>query len=216
VSALVPPLICLVTDRRQLSPQGRVDRQIADLREWLKEAIDVVDLVQIRERDVDAGVLLPLVVDLVRRAAGSRTRVVVNDRLDVACAAAAHGVHLPADGPETGRVRRLRPEGLVGRSIHSFEEALANQDADYLLFGTVFPSESKPEGWAVQGIEALRRTAASSVPPVIAIGGITPERAVRCREAGAGGVAAIRLFLPPPAGLGIREAVRRVREDLVQ
>jgi len=207
-------VICLVTDRRQLAPEVPAADQLDALARWATEAIDEVDLIQIREPDVDASHLQPLVEGLMHLASGTRTRVVVNDRFDVALAAGADGVHVRGDGPSIARLRTLRSNWWIGRSVHSAAESAATEDADYLLFGTVFPSQSKPEGWAAQGIDALRAVVESSVAPVIAIGGVTVERAERCVEAGAAGVAAIGLFLPPPAGLGIRAAARRLRETL--
>jgi thiamine-phosphate pyrophosphorylase len=214
VSRLGRPILCLITDRRQLAPQAPAPDQLATLAHWAAEAIDEVDLIQIREREVDASHLRSVVEELTRLATGTRTHVVVNDRCDVALAGGAHGVHLRGDGPPIARVRALNADWLVGRSIHSAAEAAGIADADFLLFGTVFPSQSKPDGWPATGIDALRSAVAAAVVPVIAVGGITVERAASCAEAGAAGVAAISLFLPPPAGLGIRAAARGLRQAL--
>jgi thiamine-phosphate pyrophosphorylase len=221
VSRLPDRLVYLVTDRRQLTPEARTTREeIAALEAWLDEAIGVVDVVQVRERDLDAAPLLHLVTRLARRAEDSPTRVVVNDRADVAVAAGADGVHLRADGVPVARVRVLGPAGwLVGRSAHTLSEVGGAGGADYVIFGTVFTSASKAAGTRAAGVDALRAAAGTSRAPVIAIGGIDPERASRCVEAGAGGVAAIGIFLPPgrtPISRGIQVAAEELRRAMTR
>jgi len=214
VTGIARPCICLVTDRRQLSPDARtIADELHALSRWIDQAADLVDLIQIRERDLEGARLLALASDVVSRAKGTRTAVVVNDRADVALAARAAGVHLRADGPAVERVRAIGPGGwIVGRSIHSVDEA-ATSGADYVIFGTVFPSRSKREGLS-QGIEHLQAAARASRAPLLAIGGIDPGRAGECWRAGAAGVAAIGLFLPEgraPGSLGIARAVDALR-----
>jgi thiamine-phosphate pyrophosphorylase len=216
VIVLPRPCLCLVTDRRAVAPAARSLRlELLGLQVQLDEAIDAgIDLIQIRERDLDAATLVTLVTGLVRRAP-TGVRIVINDRADVAVAAGAAGVHLRADGPPMARVRSLGPAGwLVGRSIHDADEADAS-DADYLIFGTVFGTRSKPAGSPVAGLEALRHACGRTSVPVLAIGGITPARAGTCRATGAAGLAAIGAFLPPgstPDALGPAVAVRAFRE----
>jgi thiamine-phosphate pyrophosphorylase len=208
VSALPRPCLCLVTDRRRAAPDARTTpAALRELDRQLDEAIDAgIDLIQIRERNLDAAALHAFVAAVVARAPAS-TRVVVNDRADVAVAAGASGVHLRADGPATARARLTGPAGwVVGRSVHTVEECAAAGDADYLIFGTVFPSASKPLDSPVAGLDALRAACAVSAAPVLAIGGITPERMAACRDAGAAGIAAIGAFLPSPA-----RAIRQMR-----
>ncbi|MCA1652313.1 MAG: thiamine phosphate synthase [Acidobacteria bacterium] len=153
-----------------------------------------VDLIHVRERDLADRALVDLVSSVVEAVAGTATAVVVNDRPDVALAAGAHGVHLRADSLPPHAVRRIAPPGfLIGRSVHSEDEArLVEQEggADYLVFGTVFPSRSKPDR-SPAGIDALRRACAAVRLPVLAIGGMTVERAVDVARAGASGIAAI-------------------------
>jgi len=158
-----------------------------------------IDLIQIRERDLDAATLLAFAAEVVRRAPAT-ARIVVNDRADVAVASGAAGVHVRSDGPPAARVRSLGPPGwLVGRSVHAANEAAAASDADYLIFGTVFPSTSKPAQTVVAGLEGLRAACAAASTPVLAIGGIARGRVADCRRAGASGVAAIGAFLGEPA-----------------
>jgi thiamine-phosphate pyrophosphorylase len=210
------PLICLVTDRRAATPGARTLREeLAGLERQLDEAMTAgVDLIQLRERDLDAANLGALAARLVGRAPAP-VRIVINDRADVALAAGAAGVHLRADGPGVAVVRPLGPAGwLVGRSVHSPEEAAASGTADYLVFGTVFASPTKGQDAPVAGAEALRAAVAASAAPVLAIGGIAPERMAACRQAGSAGVAAIGVFLPRGSAahaLGAGEAVLALR-----
>jgi len=216
VALAQPVTICLVTDRRQLSPHARTAREeVTALAHWLEEAVAAgVDLIHLRERDLPASLLCELARAVGAAARGSNTRVVVNDRADVAQAAGCDGVHLPGDGLPVARVRALggRPDAtwMVGRSVHTVEEARAHADADYLLFGAVFASGPKPG----RGVDALREVVAAVPGAVIAIGGLTAPRAAECLTAGAAGVAAIRLFLPPGRAadaVGITTAVSQLR-----
>lgn len=214
---LVPPVVCLVTSRRAVAPDARTLRDaLADLDRQIDAAMEAgIDLVQVREPGIEAGALRDFVARLVGRAPAS-TRVVVNDRADVARVAGAHGVHLRADGPPASAVRGLvGPRWVVGRSVHAAGEARSASDADYLIYGTTFPSRSKGPGAPVGGVEGLAAVVADAAVPVLAIGGITPERVRACRAAGAAGVAAIGLFLPQnrtPESLGPAEAVRALRQ----
>lgn len=158
-----------------------------------------IDIIQVRERDLPDGELAALVRAIVAAVTGTRARVLVNDRADIAIAAGAAGVHLRGDSAPAFRVRAMAPEAfLIGQSVHSLADvdaAVAAGGADYLLFGTVFPSEGKPEGHPVAGLDALRRVCARSPLPVIAIGGMTDARVAAVRDAGAAGFAAIGLFM---------------------
>jgi thiamine-phosphate pyrophosphorylase len=209
--------VCLVTDRRRTSPGARTTAaEIAGLEVLLDEAIEAgVDLIHVRERDLDAGRLRDLVVRLMARASG-RTRIVVGDRVDVAVAARADGVHVRGDGPDVRRVRGLLEDGaLVGRSVHLGDPPGAGEGADYVIFGPVYQTASKPEGWHPAGVEGLRQAVAAG-GRVVAIGGITPDRVAACLAAGARGVAGIGIFLPPdrwPGGLGPAAAARALKAE---
>jgi thiamine-phosphate pyrophosphorylase len=165
--------------------------------EQCREAVRAgVDMIQVRERDLDGGRLASLVTELVRLTRGTATRVVVNDRLDVALACRADGVHLRGDSIPPGRARSIAPAGfLIGRSVHHEAEAKAvAPDVDYLIAGTVFPTSSKPGLTECLGVEGLARICRSVSVPVLAIGGMTPDRLADVATAGAAGVAAIGLF----------------------
>jgi thiamine-phosphate pyrophosphorylase len=157
-----------------------------------------VNVIQVRERQLSDRDLGAFVRDLTREVHPFATRVLVNDRTDIALAAGADGVHLKSHAPSAPDVRSIVPaDFLIGRSVHSEDEAEAAAAAggcDYLLFGTVYPSASKPADHPVAGIETLAAVCRRVTLPVLAIGGITAERASAVAGAGAAGIAAISLF----------------------
>lgn len=128
----------------------------------------------------------------VRLSARPPIRLFVNDRLDIALVAGATGVQLSSEGLPPDEARRLSPDWWIGRSVHSVAEARAARalGADYLLAGPVYHTATHPEALPL-GLEPLREITRLGVP-VIAIGGVTPERAPALAEAGVHGVAAIR------------------------
>ena len=182
-----------VTDRRRFALT--VDRLAACAGAAARGGVDVI---QIREPDLPDREMAGLVRAVVAATAATAARVLVNDRVDVAIVAGAAGVHLRADSPPASRVRAIVPKGFViGRSVHTRAEvdaAIADGGADYLLFGTVFPSAGKPQGHPVAGLDALREVCAATTLPVIAIGGMTEARAAAAVGAGAAGVAAVEFF----------------------
>jgi thiamine-phosphate pyrophosphorylase len=190
--------ICLVTDRRQLVPAGASgDAAARCLVAQARHAVDAgVDVIQIRERDLDAAALAAIVRAVLDVTRGSRTRVVVNDRVDVAIACGADGVHLRSDSIRPAAVRALVPASFViGRSVHGPADVPGSRGADYLIAGTVFATASKPADRALLGIDGLRAVASAADVPVLAIGGITVDRMAEAAAAGASGVAAIGLFI---------------------
>ncbi|MEO5823313.1 MAG: thiamine phosphate synthase [Vicinamibacteraceae bacterium] len=199
--SLPRPCVCLVTDRSRLPPS--IDTVVpppalGPLVDRLVLAGEAgIDLLQIREPDLSAADLIGVVREVRARLAGAGARIVVNERVDVALAADADGVHLKADSIPTALVRQHVPAAfLVGRSVHTVDEARAAEaeGADYLIFGTVFPSGSKPRGHHTAGLDALTATAQAVSIPVLAIGGISLNTVAAAAEAGASGVAAIGLF----------------------
>lgn len=192
-------MICLVTDRRRLSTAADDIDRLVDLVAAAARA--GIDMVQIRERDLDARRLTGLVRRCVDVAEGTRTKVLVNDRADVAVAAGAHGVHLRGDSMAAAAVRSLVGDDvLVGRSVHGADEARAVSGAggvDYVIFGTLYPSASKSAAHPLATHDELAAVCQAGVP-VLAIGGITVERAAEVARAGAAGIAGISLFVPPP------------------
>jgi thiamine-phosphate diphosphorylase len=203
------PAIMMVTDRSRGG--SGVDGLVGAVR---AAAAAGVDLVQVRERGLDDGPLLMLARRVREAVEGTATRVAINDRLDVALAAAAHGVHLPSNGVSARRIRdTVSADILIGRSVHGEEEAVAAErdgGYDYLVFGTVFATASKPTGHPVRGLDALGRVCRAVALPVLAIGGVTVERVPGIARAGASGIAAIGLFAPG-SGEEIAAAVTQVR-----
>lgn len=198
------PVLCYVTDRKALAG----DPTLAPLMESIRSAIaGGVDWVQIREKDLPARDVLSLAAAAIRAAADSNlrrlpARVIVNDRLDVALAAGAAGVHLGRESLPAAEVVRWCRSGnaprdfLIGVSCHSESDVREAQaaGASYVFFGPVYETPSKQPFGPPQGIARLAAVCAAARLPVIAIGGINDENATECIRAGAAGVAAIRMY----------------------
>jgi len=182
---------CAITDRRQLPPGTAlldvIARHLALGIEWI----------QIREKDLSARDLFDLVQYAVALPSPSGSRILVNTRADIALAAGASGVHLPAGSPPAKYWRVLTPPGfLIGVSCHTVDEVRAAEDeaADYALFGPVFTPRSKTSGLPPLGLDALASAACAVRIPVLALGGITNANTKECLAAGAAGIAAISLY----------------------
>jgi thiamine-phosphate diphosphorylase len=210
--SLTRPVLCVIT--RVRGSAGSAERELL-LARLADAAAAGATLIQVRERLLSDRDLVGFTRELVSRIGATGARVLVNDRLDLALAAGAHGVHLKSDGPGAADVRSLVPSGfIVGRSIHSEAEARVHTldgGLDYLLFGTVFRSESKPEGHVPAGLDALSRACAATPVPVVAIGGIDVDRARDIARAGAAGIAAISLFAN---AVDVAAVVSRLRDAL--
>lgn len=158
------------------------------------------DLVQIREPDLEAGPLSRFLRAVFAEVPGSRERIVVNERLDVALAVGAAGVHLPERSLGVEHARRLaaaRLDWVTGRSVHSVEAARQSAGASYLMAGTVQATASKPDGWNLLGWHGLREVVeAAARIPVVAIGGLTAADVPGVVGCGATGIAAIGWFIP--------------------
>jgi thiamine-phosphate pyrophosphorylase len=213
------PILCLVTDRRRLAgSEESFETARARLVQLARDAVEAgIDLLQVRERDIEAASLVALVTELVALARGSTTRIIVNDRLDVALACGAGGVHLRSDSIAPGAARSIATPGfLIGRSVHALAEAVEHAPAvDYLIAGTVFPTLSKPAEDRLLGQSGLQRIAAAVRVPVLAIGGVTIDRCPAVAASGAAGVAGIGLFLPSTISMRERAASVRARFDRV-
>jgi len=155
-----------------------------------------IEFLQVREPDLSAAELSRIVTDLLTLARGSRTRVLVNDRADVALACGADGVHLRADSVPPSLVRVIAPDGFViGRSVHTVDEAARTEGVDYLIAGTVWPTSSKAPGHPLLHPAGLKAIVEASRVPVLAIGGVELENLAELSAAGAAGAAAIGMFL---------------------
>jgi thiamine-phosphate pyrophosphorylase len=157
---------------------------------------DGVDYIQVREKDLPTRALVELVRQAVRLTERTQTKVLVNERADVAIAAGAHGVHLPGDSPPPAAYKPLFEGKSVAVSCHSAAEVqkAAAEGADFVVFGPVFESPGK--GGSV-GLEALAEACRATSIPVLALGGITLTNKESCMRAGAAGIAGIRLFQVP-------------------
>lgn len=182
------------------SPQTTPDDpHFAEILQLVRAAVEAeVPLFQIREKMLPARVLYDLVVRAVLITRGSKTRLLVNDRSDIARAAGAKGVQLTTVSLPASVVRKtFGAEFLIGASTHSLDEARAARKAgaDFVVFGPVFETESKRAFGPPQGLEKLRDvTKDLNGFPVLAIGGITLDNVLACFEAGASGVAGISLL----------------------
>ena len=167
-----------------------------DILRLVRAAVEAeAPLFQIREKSLPARELYELTTRAVEITRGSKTRLLVNDRADIARAAGADGVHLTSQSLPADVVRStFGSEFLIGVSTHSLDEARAARDggADFVVFGPVF----EKHGFGVpQGLDKLRYvTSEMGDFPVLAIGGISLDNVAECFEAGASGIAAIRLL----------------------
>lgn len=152
-----------------------------------------VDWIQVREKEMSGRDLTRLVQGLV----GSGPRIIVNSRADIALAAGAHGIHLPANSPPPVRLRPLTGSSfLIGVSCHSLADVLRAEEegADYVYFSPIFPSPSKPGYGPPVGVGLLAEVCVRVRIPVLALGGVTEENAPLCIDAGAAGFASITAF----------------------
>jgi thiamine-phosphate pyrophosphorylase len=192
-------LLYYITDRTQFSG-GENQRRVRLLDRMAEAARCGIDFVQLREKDLPARDLESLAQSAVEivRASGSSTRLLINSRTDVALAVGAHGVHLRSHDISPADVRKISWEAeaelAVGVSCHTEQDVTAARDAgaQFVVFGPVFEKPGAPES-AVTGIARLRSACRQGIP-VLALGGITVENAASCIEAGAAGVAGVRLF----------------------
>jgi thiamine-phosphate pyrophosphorylase len=182
----------LVTDRKQSGGRPLV--------EAVKAALEGgVRAVQLREKDLGGRDLYFLARDLRNLTARYGACLLINDRIDVALAVEADGVHLgQASLPVTEARKLLGPEKLIGVSTHSLDEIAGAAGADFLVFGPVYFTPSKAAYGEPQGLNRLREAVAQSLLPVFAIGGITTEKLAEVCTAGAYGVAMISAIISAP------------------
>ena len=191
-----------ITDRRQFPGDAQEQEQhlLAKIAEC---AAAGVEYIQLREKDLNIRALENLALKAMAALGGSRTRLLINSRTDVALACGAHGVHLPANDLAASEARSVfaragKSAPVIGVSAHSLSE-VASAEAHGASFAVFAPVFEKSGSANREGLEELRRIchraeAAQPPMPVLALGGVTPENAQQCAAAGAAGIAAIRLF----------------------
>ena len=194
-----------VTDRKQTA-----DRPLTDV---VHAALDGgVRAVQLREKDLEGRELHALAEQLRALTLRYRARLLINDRLDVALAVEADGIHLGHNSFAVEDARRLLGAGkLIGVSTHSQREITEAQGADFIVFGPVYYTPSKAAYGEPQGLDRLRAAVAHSTVPVFAIGGIRSERVAEVLETGAHGIAMISaLSAAPDPTQAARELLRQL------
>ncbi|PYP93303.1 MAG: thiamine phosphate synthase [Candidatus Angelobacter sp. Gp1-AA117] len=191
-------LLCYITDRHQF-PGNPIEQRQRVLEKVAECVTAGVHYIQLREKDLSIRELESLAGDVMRLfPANASTRLLINSRLDVALACGAAGVHLPSrDLPPSEARSLLAGSAVIGVSTHSLEEAMyaESHGADFAVFGPVFEKNFRV---SADGLERLRqacnRPKVGTPMPLLALGGVTADNAAQCIEAGAAGVAGIRLF----------------------
>ena len=197
-------LRCAITNRN-LFPGDDAHRHAALVLQTALWAQQGIDLIQLREKDLPAATLATLARQILKAIEGTPTRLLINSRPDVAIAVAAHGVHLPSSPGELSptQVRKLCSPltafpTLITVSCHTISSIVAakTHQPDAILFSPIF--EKNIDAKTVlpgQGLARLHEACQAAAPiPIYALGGITHANATQCIEAGAAGIAAIRLF----------------------
>ena len=197
---------------RALFPGTNQQQQAALIRQTARWATEGIDIIQLREKDLPAAELATLARAILQSIRNTPTQILINSRADVALATSAHGVHLTsAPGELTPQQIRLLyssttlPPPLISVSCHTLAEVTRARDnqASAILFAPVFEKSiagqpTTPGLGTGLGLDLLRTACEAAAPiPVIALGGVTPANAPLCQQAGAAGIAGIRLFHHP-------------------
>jgi thiamine-phosphate pyrophosphorylase len=209
---LSKPIIYLITDGSTTGQTTSASKDFVRLLKLVEAAVAArVSLIQLREKDLTTRVLYDLASKAAQITRDSFTRLLVNDRADVARAAGADGVHLTTRSMDTSLVRQAFGEHfLIGKSAHSLHEVqkAAADQADFAVFGPVFDTPSKNRFGQPQGLTKLAQVATAVKPfPVVALGGVSLENVANCFRAGSSGIAGIRL-------LNEASELRRVVEEI--
>jgi thiamine-phosphate pyrophosphorylase len=199
---LPKPILYLITRGATAEATTSANKEFQDILDQVSAAVAAgIPLIQLREKKLTARVLFELTARAAEITRGTATRLLVNDRADIALGAGADGVHLTTRSLESKIVRRAFGNGfLIGASTHSVAEATNARDdgADFVVFGPIFPTPSKEGYGSPLGVDSLADLASELAPfPVIALGGISIDNAQECLRAGASGIAGISLFGAP-------------------
>lgn len=157
-----------------------------------------VGTLQLRDKNASTRELIRMAVILQELCRKHGALFIVNDRVDVAMAAGADGVHLGQDDMPVYLARRfLGPDAVIGASVRSPEEAVSawNDGADYIAANLVFPTDTKTDLGEPLGTEAVMELKKASPLPLVAIGGINPSNADSVRKAGADGIAVVSAIM---------------------
>jgi len=215
------PILYLITRGATIEDTTPEAPEFARILDQISVAVAAeIDLVQIREKQLTARVLFELVERASELTRGTNTRLLVNDRADVAVGAGADGVHLTTQSLDSGTIRKIfGEEFLIGASTHSFAEArtAVESGADFIVFGPVFGTQSKESFGPPIGLEKLSDVARELRDfPVLALGGISTTNAQDCFAAGAQGIAGISLFGDSQNLMSITYALRDAAKGEIQ
>jgi thiamine-phosphate pyrophosphorylase len=207
------PIIYLITSGATGASTTPASEDFRQLLKLVEAAVAAnVNLLQIREKNLNARVLYELATQAAEITRASSTRLLVNDRADIARAARADGVHLTTKSITASVIRRTFGDHfLIGVSTHSLEEAREayHGGADFAVFGPVFDTTSKRMYGEPPGIRVLEGVAVQLAPfPILALGGVTRDNVADCFRAGASGIAAIRLLNHPAELSKVLDAIR--------
>jgi thiamine-phosphate pyrophosphorylase len=210
-------LLYYITDRKGFAG-AESDQRAALLRCIAEAARAGVDYIQLREKDLIAAKLELLARGALRvvRDTSATTKLLINSRADIALEVGADGVHLPADSPPVSEVRAIwlrhaKYEPLIGVSAHSVEDLL-QAESDGASFAVLAPIFEKAAIAAKGiGLDVLREACSQSRIPVLALGGVSLANARACLEAGAAGIAGIRLFQQGD----VAETIHQLRESAI-
>ena len=208
------PIIYLITSGATNAQTTPASEEFGDLLKLVAAAISAhVSLIQLREKNLTARVLYELTTRAAELTRGTDTRLLVNDRADIARTAGADGVHLRTSSLNAKIIRTcFGSDFMIGVSTHSAEEARAARDAsaDFVVWGPVFPTESTKTYKEAQGLTKLATVVSELAPfPVIALGGIGLDNVAECVAAGARGIAGIGIFKDRDL---LTETAERIRE----
>jgi thiamine-phosphate pyrophosphorylase len=198
-------LVCYITDRHSCA---------APILHQIEQAIEAgIDLIQIREKHLATRELLELARRARALANGTHSRILINDRLDIALAADLDGIHLGQHSvlPEVVRAQVSRQDFLVGASVHSRAEfrEVEHQGVSFVTLGPIFYTPSKAVYGDPIGLDVLGEISRESKVPVLALGGIDLANYSLCLDRGASGIAAIRLF--QCSGQALKDIVREIQ-----
>jgi thiamine-phosphate pyrophosphorylase len=209
------PITYLISNGQTTAATTSESKDFKNLLQLIAAAVTAaIDLIQVREKALTTRMLYELVTRAAEITRNSGTKLLVNDRADVAASAGADGVHLTTRSLPVSVVRQsFGNDFLIGVSTHSLTEARAAQaaNADFAVFGPVFQTPSKEKYGPPVGLEQLKRVCVELKPfPIYAIGGVNEDNFADCLRAGAQGIAAIRMFEDAQR---LHTIVARIHED---